>query len=93
MRRVKELIAICKSSTTSAMLKIKTTCFAYVTKIINRPICLRFIKRTCSHNNKMEVINSEQSVCDKIKEGKAEVEIPGGNVFYNPVQEFNRDLR
>lgn len=30
---------------------------------------------------------------DLIKEGKAEVLITGGNVFYNPVQEFNRDLR
>ena len=29
-----------------------------------------------------------------IKEGKAEIRIPGmKNVFYNPVQEFNRDLR
>lgn len=29
-----------------------------------------------------------------IKEGKAEIIVkPGANVFYNPVQEFNRDLR
>jgi hypothetical protein len=29
-----------------------------------------------------------------IKEGKAEIRVPGmKNVFYNPVQEFNRDIR
>ena len=30
---------------------------------------------------------------DVVKEGKAEILYPkGNNVFYNPVQEFNRDL-
>ena len=30
---------------------------------------------------------------DVVKEGKAEILYPKGNsVFYNPVQEFNRDL-
>lgn len=28
-----------------------------------------------------------------IKEGKAEILVLEKNVFYNPVQEFNRDLR
>lgn len=27
-----------------------------------------------------------------IKEGKAEIQLLSDNVFYNPVQEFNRDL-
>lgn len=29
----------------------------------------------------------------KIKEGKAEIIVSDKKVFYNPVQEFNRDLR
>lgn len=41
----------------------------------------------------MEVGNSIEPTTDLIKEGKAEVSIVGGHVFYNPVQEFNRDLR
>lgn len=33
----------------------------------------------------------EESVV--VREGKAEILVDKKNVFYNPVQEFNRDLR
>lgn len=36
----------------------------------------------------MEVSTNQKS----IREGKAEIFLTTGNVFYNPVQEFNRDL-
>lgn len=39
------------------------------------------------------IIKVEESP-NVIKEGQAEIlEPPGKKVFYNPVQEFNRDLR
>lgn len=43
-----------------------------------------------------ENVSLTESNCslNLIKEGKAEIlEPPGNKVFYNPVQEFNRDLR
>ena len=36
---------------------------------------------------------SEEKNTNILKEGKAEILIEEKNVFYNPVQEFNRDLR
>ena len=36
---------------------------------------------------------AEETSFTKVKEGKAEVLFPDANsVFYNPVQEFNRDI-
>lgn len=48
--------------------------------------------------NILQVMNEDviklESPSNIIKEGKAEIlEPPGRKVFYNPVQEFNRDLR
>lgn len=37
--------------------------------------------------------NSIKVSSGKIVEGKAEILVSETNVFYNPVQEFNRDLR
>lgn len=34
-----------------------------------------------------------QSLSNTVIEGKAEILVTEKNVFYNPVQEFNRDLR
>lgn len=46
----------------------------------------------CKLNDKSEKIPLTGTV---ISEGKAQVRFPGAkdDVFYNPVQEFNRDLR
>ena len=39
-------------------------------------------------------MSGQDSECDTISEGAATILFPKGNqVFYNPVQEFNRDLR
>lgn len=35
----------------------------------------------------------DKTNCKIIKEGQAEILVLEKNVFYNPVQEFNRDLR
>ena len=37
--------------------------------------------------------NEELEECVEIIEGKAKIQFPKGEVFYNPVQVFNRDLR
>lgn len=39
------------------------------------------------------VVAKEPKNPDVITEGKAEILLLEKNVFYNPVQEFNRDLR
>lgn len=50
------------------------------------PIKFKGLLGSTTFNKDMETID-----CNMIKEGKAEVLFPK-NVFYNPVQEFNRDL-
>ncbi|XP_033219510.1 probable tRNA (guanine(26)-N(2))-dimethyltransferase [Belonocnema kinseyi] len=42
--------------------------------------------------NKDVVMESEEKNTNILKEGKAEILVQEKNVFYNPVQEFNRDL-
>jgi len=47
------------------------------------------------HSKVKEKIEKEPTIETLITEGKVQVCFPGSenNVFYNPVQEFNRDLR
>lgn len=40
----------------------------------------------------METSASEEVILKKIVEGPAEIQLVSDGVFYNPVQEFNRDL-
>lgn len=39
----------------------------------------------------MSAVDADTNYGERISEGKADVYLPK-NVFYNPVQEFNRDL-
>jgi tRNA G26 N,N-dimethylase Trm1 len=53
------------------------------------------ISKEQADDSKIKVENEATAQGTLITEGKAQVRFPGSedNVFYNPVQEFNRDLR
>lgn len=67
-----------------------------MTRIFSIVLKDKFLKATvpiCQSLMKMATeINSETAVVQEISEGLARIKT-GGKVFYNPVQEFNRDLR
>ncbi|XP_013173753.1 PREDICTED: probable tRNA (guanine(26)-N(2))-dimethyltransferase [Papilio xuthus] len=53
---------------------------------------LRILKRMSETIMKMEESTLEKKSLKSIKEGQAEICLKTDKVFYNPVQEFNRDL-
>lgn len=80
----------------STLTLLKCETFVHNFYGINAHVCIEMANslHTLSNNVSSGQSGEELPISGQIVEGKAQIISKiAGNVFYNPVQEFNRDLR